>query len=161
MSRLKKLCVFRHTKISSVDVLDNFYDQKRQKILFSKTILLTVPPDGIICTHSDHKLRGVPNSYIVSYVVGKDTMGKKILLHCLFFNVSDQDIGNKINANCEVIEIFKNNYKTIHLKIVKYDGRPKELRHMTIAIKDKVKKTESFLLPQAWWTRINFVIIQK
>lgn len=158
MARIKKPDIFKHSKMGAMDVIYNFHTFKHPRVLFSKSVKITVPPDGTFCDYSDHKIQEVPKSYIVSFKVGK-VATKDVLLHCLFFKINPEDIGKEIVADCEVIEIIKNDSKTIHLKLSKYGGQPKDLHHMTILTESTVKKTESFILPQARWARINFVKI--
>ncbi len=160
MARIKKPDIFKHSKMGAVDVIDNFHTFKHPRVLFSKSVKITVPADGIFCDYSDHKIREVPKSYVASFIVGKVAI-RNVLLHCLFFKINPEDIGKEIVADCEVIEVNRKDTKTVYLKFSKYDGHPKELRHMTIATEDNVKKLESFSLPQARGARINFVIIQK
>lgn len=146
-------------KIGVVEIMKNYYAHPNKKVLFKKPITWVVPEYGTFCEHLEHQLDGTPRCRVISEIVGENRNGNNIFLNYFIFKLKPEDLGKKIIADCKIVEVDKNGYKSIHIKLTKRHGRPEELWHMKISGDKTGMHKGAINLPQCKHAKINLMLI--
>ena len=96
--------------------------KSEMRVLFSlSNVWVLINPEAKLFLASDHKIPDVPDYFHRGVVIGKAN-GKKVILNHFYYNITDADRGNRINATVELVIKPVNGRTFLHLDIKKMPG---------------------------------------